>query len=455
MFAPFPEEEASLWCRKIIDSIENKEIKCKRKNLSKERKNHGIMLGVLVARDSLGGKHVLVSLSGFDAELFIPKKSSLSFVEVVPPLVAEKKINKALKKNDLRIHRLTKKINSLKKKRKESRIPLLREMECIEKRKLLTTESLLKIHNLYGFTCADGKLKSLKEVCKEYNNSKLPPTGTGDCAEPRLLDYAFRHSFVPLSMCEVYYGKENSVRKNLRNYTPCDERCGIVLPSMLGLKIVYRDKNLIVVNKQSGVLSVPGRGIEKSDCIVNRVKRLFPECIEQPAVHRLDMETSGLLVLAFDKETHRALNKQFEEGTVKKEYVALLDGVTTKKNIPFHGISELYFRLDVEHRPHQIWDRENGKKAVTEWQVLGFQKYTSPNGIKRDVTRILFIPHTGRTHQLRLASSDAHGFGIPIIGDTLYGKCEAGERLMLHARYLEFTHPATGERMKFECREEF
>jgi tRNA pseudouridine32 synthase/23S rRNA pseudouridine746 synthase len=121
----------------------------------------------------------------------------------------------------------------------------------------------------------------------------------------------------------------------------------------------------------------------------------------------------------------------------------------------FHGFMELYFRLDIENRPHQIWDEENGKKAVTEWEILGVERYKAPDGSTRNATRVLFKPHTGRTHQLRLASADPHGFGVPIIGDTLYGKCEEGERLMLHAQKITFPHPTTGEMMTIECKSPF
>jgi tRNA pseudouridine32 synthase/23S rRNA pseudouridine746 synthase len=238
---------------------------------------------------------------------------------------------------------------------------------------------------------------------------------------------------------------------------PCDERCGILLPAMLGLRILYRDDAICVVNKQSGLLSVPGRGEDKQDCIESRFRRLFGDKVEikQPAVHRLDMETSGIMILVFTKEAHRELNRQFEAKEVQKEYVALLDGVLPKMGIAPHGTMELFFRLDVDNRPHQIWDAENGKSAVTEWQILGVERYHAPDGTTRNVTRVLFMPHTGRTHQLRLASSDSHGFGCPIIGDTLYGHCDEGERLMLHAKKISFTHPLTGERMIFECEPEF
>ena len=116
---------------------------------------------------------------------------------------------------------------------------------------------------------------------------------------------------------------------------------------------------------------------------------------------------------------------------------------------------ELYFRLDIDNRPHQIWDEVNGKKAVTQWKILGVERYTDPHGKTTNATRVLFIPHTGRTHQLRLASADKHGFNVPIIGDTLYGKCTPGQRLMLHAQYIKFTHPTTGQTMEFTCPAEF
>ena len=183
---------------------------------------------------------------------------------------------------------------------------------------------------------------------------------------------------------------------------------------------------------------------------MNRLKRLFPDCIQQPSVHRLDMETSGLLVLALNENSHRNLCRQFEEKKVQKRYVALIDGKLPEK-FQKTGSMELFFRVDIENRPHQIWDEVYGKNAVTEWTLLGEEIYSSPDGTKRLCSRILFIPHTGRTHQLRLAAADSHGFGVPIIGDTLYGCCEKGERLMLHAEYLNFEHPSAGKRMEFLC----
>ena len=440
MFPPFDEELAFKYCKEIISLLEEKKLSLvyTTEKISAERFANGIMIGVLVAKNSAQENKILFTVSGISRKIE-GKFQDAIFIE---PIVSNKKIMSALQKNDKEIHLLTEKLKSC---RKEE----LQELQL--RRSMLTSESLEKVHELYSFCCFDGEIRSLKQICK----NQLSPTGTGDCCAPKLLNFAFKNNLTPLSMCEVFYGKSTEKKISGCKYSPCDERCGLILPEILGLKILYRDKDIIVVNKQSGLLSVPGRGPEKQDCIVNRVKKLFPECIEQPSVHRLDMETSGLMVLAFTKDAHRNLCRQFEEGLVQKKYIALLDGILAKKGIPQSGTMELYFRLDVENRPHQIWDSVYGKKAITEWQILDVEKYLSPSGNKKNVTRVLFIPHTGRTHQLRLASADFHGFGVPIIGDTLYGHCEQNERLMLHSCYIKFTHPSTGQIMEFNCESDF
>ena len=226
---------------------------------------------------------------------------------------------------------------------------------------------------------------------------------------------------------------------------------------------MYRDEQLVVVNKPSGLLSVPGRGEDKKDSVAARVRQLYPECIEQRSVHRLDMETSGLMVFGLTKEAHKHLNAQFEARTIRKKYVALLDGVLYKatgeaapKNGEKSGTVAIKCRLDVDNRPHQIYDEIYGKLGITEWSLENIESYKNPvTGKIKPVTRISFIPHTGRTHQLRLASSNPHGFNLPIVGDTLYGTCEPGERLMLHACELSFVHPATGQEMTFYSKSEF
>lgn len=460
MFPPFIEDKAKIFLIELLQKLQCGKIELLQvAKESEERKNQGVTLGILVCKNNDGEELVLAANSG-NAKKLVFRKANENIGETdgtqfifVDSIVTGEQIESALKKNDLEIHEITDKIKKLNKK-------CGAEYEDLNsKLKTMCAESLSKVHELYFFNCVDGKLRSLKEICTKnhpLHQFKNPPTGTGDCSAPKLLDYAFKNHLVPISMAECRFSAEDKTDpQKIELLPPCDERCGIILPAMLGIEILYRDEDIIVVNKQSGLLSVPGRGPDKQDCIVNRVKALFPDCIEQPSVHRLDMETSGILILAFTKEAHRNLCRQFEEGKVQKKYIALLDGVLAKKGIAQHGETELYFRLDVENRPHQIWDAQNGKKAVTEWQILNVERYKAPDGSTRNVTRVEFIPHTGRTHQLRLASADEHGFGVPIIGDTLYGHCDEGERLMLHAKFISFTHPATGKTMTFTCEPPF
>ena len=431
--------------KKNFDRLQNGSLVLKQVSLpSEERDGHGVMIGCLVCADEAGEKVILNAVSG--NSLVAEGESEGIWV---PPIVSADRIRRALLPNDKRIHELTAELKSA---------PESERRRISGERELLTTESLRNVHELYRFHCIDGSVKSLADICK----AKLPPTGTGDCCEPKLLDYAFSHALFPVSMDEMYWGRATPNKTPGVSYAPCDERCALILPAMLGLEIVYRDDAILVVNKPSGLLSVPGRGPEKQDCVVSRMKRFFPKTIAYPSVHRLDMETSGLMVLAFTQEAQRSLSMQFEKGDVHKRYVALLDGSLESARgrcapLPAEseGRMELQFSLDWPNRPKRVYDEVNGKLGITEWKKLGYNWYRSPDGKNKKVTRILFIPFTGRTHQLRVASSDMHGFGLPIVGDSLYGTCGEGERLMLHASYLSFIHPVTGERLVFECEPDF
>lgn len=440
MFPPLPTEQAHRYCEEILSLLTNKSLILDRVSFpSPERDGHGVMIGVLVCSDADGREVVLNAVSG---NSLVPV--GLTTGVWVPPIVTSVQIAAALVPNDVRIHELTAALKTA--------VSSTEKRHISDRRAVLTGESLAAVHRLYRFHTIAGGILPLSEICRK----RLPPTGTGDCCAPKLLDYAFSHGLHPVSMDEVYYGKKSANRINGMSYPPCDERCGIILPVMLGLEIIYRDDAIVVVNKQPGLLSVPGRGPDKQDCVVTRLRRLFPSCIIQPSVHRLDMETSGLLVLALTTDAQRDLSIQFQTGQVQKKYTALLDGNIehapgASAPVPgqMTGKMTLWFRLDIENRPHQIWDRENGKESVTEWARAGFRWYRGADGKNRKVTRIIFIPHTGRTHQLRLASADGHGFGIPIVGDTLYGTCDPDGRLMLHAHYLSFMHPVTGKRLEF------
>jgi tRNA pseudouridine32 synthase/23S rRNA pseudouridine746 synthase len=202
------------------------------------------------------------------------------------------------------------------------------------------------------------------------------------------------------------------------------------------LEIVHEDPDFVVVDKVSGMLSVLGRGPQKRDCVAERVREMFPGCPEQPAVHRLDMDTSGLMVVARNAETHRNLSIQFQRREIRKRYVALLDGVLEAKS----GTIELPFRLDVDNRPYQIHDPLHGKIGITHWQKLS---------IEAGLTRIAFVPTTGRTHQLRVHAAHQLGLGIPIVGDPLYGRGTGPGQLRLHASELGFQHPRDGSELNF------
>lgn len=202
------------------------------------------------------------------------------------------------------------------------------------------------------------------------------------------------------------------------------------------LDLVHIDPDFVVVNKRSGMLAVPGRGEDKLDSVAHRVRQLFPDCIEQPAVHRLDMDTSGLMVVAISAEAHRNLSRQFHERLTHKKYIALLDGVLELEE----GTIELPFRLDVDNRPIQIYDEVHGKTGTTHWKKMA---------VEGQYTRVEFIPVTGRTHQLRLHAYHEKGLGIPIVGDPFYGRGSGPGQLKLHACELGFTHPRSGEGLMF------
>ena len=201
------------------------------------------------------------------------------------------------------------------------------------------------------------------------------------------------------------------------------------------LKLVHHDTELVIVEKPSGLLSVPGRGPDKRDCVVNRIKDSFPNIIEQPAVHRLDMYTSGLMLLAKTRKAHQHLSRQFELRQVEKQYLALVEGMVKEVK----GEIRLAFRLDPDKRPYQVYDPINGKMGITRWERLA---------VEGSRTRIKFTPLTGRTHQLRLHAAHPKGLGAPIIGDRLYGYGKEGETMCLHASRLAFRHPKDDQPFK-------
>jgi tRNA pseudouridine32 synthase/23S rRNA pseudouridine746 synthase len=204
----------------------------------------------------------------------------------------------------------------------------------------------------------------------------------------------------------------------------------------VSLDILYRDDAIVVVDKPGGLLAVPGRGPDKQDCVVSRLRAICPDCIPQPAVHRLDMATSGLMVLGLTAGAHRGLSVAFESRSITKQYVAVLEGRVQADA----GEIQLPFRLDPDNRPHQVYDPVNGKTGITRWRKIDCSSGR---------TRVAFIPLTGRTHQLRLHASHPGGLGCPIVGDSLYGSGRQGDPMLLHASGLQFSHPVTGQILCF------
>ena len=324
-----------------------------------------------------------------------------------------------------------------------------------ERRKTMSEALQERIFRLFIVGNARGEHRDLVEVFKPLGT--LPPSGAGECCAPRLLNYAYVSGLQPVCMAEFWWGASpvGEVRHHGHFYPACRSKCKPILDFMLqgldvednllgqpmetgGLDIIHDDQWLTVINKPSGMLTVPGKLLE--DSLQTRFQAACPEATGPIVVHRLDQETSGLVVFAKDKSTHKALQQQFENHTVRKRYVALLDGVVTQDE----GVIDLPIRPDVDDRPRQRVDLQQGKPAVTRYRVL--------ERMAR-MTRVALEPLTGRTHQLRVHCSHIHGLNCPIVGDRLYGR--ADDRLMLHAQSITIIHPATGKEMTLECAPDF
>ena len=364
-----------------------------------------------------------------------------------------------------------------------------------------------KLFEQFRMLNALGEVKDLYTIF-EQTVQKVPPAGAGECALPKLLQYAYLHQLKPLAMAEFWWGDspKNEIRHHGYYYPSCKGKCEPILQHMLQglevdenpllnpvheeeeLEIVFEDEWLLVVNKPVGMLSVPGKA-EDRDSVYHRLKKKYPEATGPMIVHRLDMATSGLLLVAKTKEVHQDLQAQFANRSIKKRYVAVLDGtiikteketkpiaekailiaketVSTKKTAKAErtgrtGRIELPLCLNPLDRPRQMVSREHGKEAITEYQIISESEritsesentFNESNRIdesersineSRKYTRIIFYPLTGRTHQLRVHAAHPEGLGCPILGDELYGK--KADRLYLHAEYIEFRHPIYGD----------
>ena len=309
----------------------------------------------------------------------------------------------------------------------------------------------------YQFLNSRNEVKNLSQLFGDTSDQNIP-AGSGECAAPKLLQYAFLQHLKPIAMAEFWWGQSpnKEIRKHQQFYPACQGKCKPILAHMLEgidmdknpmlqnpaigkeLETIFEDEDLIVVYKPAEFLSVPGIHIQ--DSVYTRIKQQVKSISGPIIVHRLDMATSGLLVLAKNKKAHKELQSQFINKTVRKRYTALLDGIVSDDN----GTINLPLRVDLDDRPRQLVCFEHGKRAETNWEVIARE-----NG----KTKVHFYPISGRTHQLRVHASHTLGLNIPIVGDDLYGK--KSNRMYLHADTLEFTHPSTKQKMIFHKEAEF
>lgn len=316
-----------------------------------------------------------------------------------------------------------------------------------------------KLFEQFGMLNYRGEVKNLCEIFGQTVH-KTPPAGAGECAAPKLLQQAYLHGWKPIAMAEFWWGDspKTEIRHHGHYYPACKGKCEPILQHMLqglqveenpmlkrmqvpsqNLEIVYEDPWLSVINKPAGMLSVPDK--EDAVSVYSLMREQYPEADGPLTVHRLDMATSGLMLIAKTKRVHQNLQAQFKNRLVRKRYVALLEGIVPKDK----GTVDLPLCLNPLDRPRQMVHTEHGKPAITDYQVL--------ERLDGKRTRIAFYPRTGRTHQLRIHAAHPLGLHCPIIGDELYG--EKADRLYLHAEYLEFTHPITGETVRITKEAEF
>ncbi|BAO77696.1 RluA family pseudouridine synthase [Winogradskyella sp. PG-2] len=343
-------------------------------------------------------------------------------------------------------------------KAKKAFIDMIRPIEVLkQERKTLSTSLQKQIHEQYCFLNGNGETKYLIDIFTSTKSSQ-PPVAAGECAAPKLFQYAYKNKLKPIAMAEFYWGISPTaeVRKHGQFYPSCRGRCEPILGHMMQgldvepnpietagkfsgeLEIIYEDDYLLILNKPNEFLSVPGKTI--TDSVLARMQKYLPNATGPLLLHRLDMSTSGLMLVAKNEKTHKNLQKQFVNRTIKKQYVALLNGVIDSKE----GTIDLPLRVDLNNRPRQLVCYEHGKSATTNFEIVE---------VKNNKTRVHFYPITGRTHQLRVHSAHHLGLNTPIIGDDLYGA--VSNRLHLHAESLSFEHPVKREWVSFYCEAPF
>ncbi len=351
-------------------------------------------------------------------------------------------------------------------KQKEREISAMSQNPIPEKQHLnrqMSQELQLWLFRQYRILNAHGEIKDLVEIWRDYHQNPkiqkkfpLPPGGTGDCCAPKLLQYAYQHHLKPVCMAEFWWGPspKSEVRHHGEFYPACRGKCKPVLTWMLqglevdpdpetsgflhqGIEVIYEDEAIAAVYKPSGMLSVPGKTDDYS--VATWAKEQWAESM---LPHRLDLMTSGILLVAKTPEAYHHLQDQFAAHTIKKKYLAVVEGKVAQE----HGVIDLPLSSDPLNRPRQIVDYEHGKRAITEYRVIS--QYLSP-ATHHPITLLALYPHTGRTHQLRMHCAHQDGLGCPILGDELYG--HKANRLYLQAESIVFVHPITGKRLHLFC----
>ena len=389
----------------------------------------GKMFGVLVAEDSEGSLGFLAAYSGLlcgrnDWEYF------------VPPVFDAQQPDGYFKQKE-------------------------REIMASPNHKEMSQDLQLWLFRQYRMLNANGDTRDLVEIWRDYHQNPkiqkkfpLPPGGTGDCCAPKLLQYAYQHQLKPVCMAEFWWGASpaSEIRHHGEFYPACRGKCKPVLTWMLqgldvdpdpeqsgflhhGIEIIYEDDAIAAVYKPSGMLSVPGKADDYS--VDTWAKELWPESM---LPHRLDLLTSGIMLVAKTAEAYHHLQDQFAARTVKKKYVAIVEG----EILTDHGVIDLPLNSDPINRPRQIVDHEHGKRAITEYRVIGRVIHNGKAFVK-----LALYPHTGRTHQLRMHCAHYEGLCCPIVGDELYG--HKADRLYLQAESIAFVHPSTGRQMRLFC----
>lgn len=321
----------------------------------------------------------------------------------------------------------------------------------------------------------EGESKDLLEIfrdeaLKEYPQAAIatsriaalkmvPPAGSGECCEPKLLQYAYQHGYKPLQMAMFWWGEspKEEIRHHLQFYPACNGKCKPILhwmlpastfePEAINLSIydkvetLYEDREIAVIHKPEGLLSVPGKDAAQPS-VYALMRRKYPEATGPLIVHRLDMATSGVLLIAKTEFAYHRLQKAFLNHQIQKKYVAIISG----KDISEKGIISLPLLPDYLNRPRQIVNHEQGKEAITEYEIL--------ERIDGSHLRIALYPKTGRTHQLRVHCAHQEGLNAPILGDPLYGN-EKAARLHLHAEEITFEHPLTGKKITIKRKADF